>query len=107
MLRRWFSFLLCILLSVLSVLLGWIVPAHLRATDTRLLQRAGRNSPSLIGRGNELLAEKRLGAAQIVGSAAESLGLPGFQALDSAITNMGTQHPSWLIWGGGEPEVEV
>ncbi len=107
MLRRWLSFFLCIALSVLSVLLGWLVPAHLRATDAHLLQKAGRNSPSLPELGKELLDEKRLGAAELVCSAAESLSLPGRQALESSITNVASQHPSWLIWGGGESELEV
>ena len=107
MLRRWLSFLLCISLSVLSVLMGWLVPAHLRATDVRLLQRAGKNSRSLLEVGNELLNEKRLGAAEILYSAAESLSFPGRQALESSITNLATQHSSWSIWGGGEPDLEV
>src|SRR4051794_24629116 len=107
MLRRWLSFLLCILLGVLSVLLGYVVPAHLRATDARLAQQAGKNSPSLIDCAGQLLSEKRLGAAEMLCTAAESLSLPNRQSLESSVTNLAAQHPSWLVWGGGESDLEV
>src|SRR6266850_2388264 len=105
--RRWLLFFLCLVLGVLIVLLGWVVPAHMHAVDLRLLQKAGKNTPSLMERGVALLGEKRLGAAQMLFNAAQSLSLPERQWLGVAITNTAEQHPSWVIWGGGESELDV
>src|SRR6266581_3649947 len=105
--RRWLLFFLCAVLGILIVLLGWVVPAHLRAVDSRLAQKAGKNTPSLTDRGMALLNEKRLGAAQMLFEAAEALSMPERQWLGMAITNAATEHPSWLIWGGGESALEV
>jgi len=105
--RRWLLFFLCLVLGVLIVLLGWIVPAHLRAVDAHVVQKAGKNTPSLTDRGLALLSEKRLGAAQMLFKAAEAISMSERQWLGAAITNAAEQHPSWLIWGGGESDLDV
>jgi hypothetical protein len=105
--RRWFLSLLCIVLGGLIVLLGWLVPMHLRAVDSRLLQKAGKSTPSLADRATALLADKRLGAAEILYQAAQTLSLPETASLGTSITNTAFQHPSWVIWGGGESELDV
>src|SRR6476646_7652725 len=105
--RRWFLSLLCIVLGGLIVLLGWLVPIHLRAVDSRVLQKAGKNTPSLTDRATALLSDKRLGAAEILYQAAENLSLPETTWVGASITNAAAQHPSWVIWGGGESELEV
>src|ERR1051325_8478221 len=104
---RWVLALGCILLGLLLLVLGWLVPLHLRAVDSRLLQRAGKNTPSLIDQGISLLNEKRLGAAQLISQAADAAGLPDRQRLGYAITNLAGEHPEWVIWGGGESHLEV
>src|SRR5690242_3132669 len=103
--RRWFLSLLCILLGGLIVLLGWLVPIHLRAVDSRVLQKAGKNTPSLRDRTTVLLADKHVGAAEILFKAAQTISLPDSGLLGASITNTAEQHPSWLIWGGGESEL--
>jgi hypothetical protein len=104
---RWVRFFLCILLGIGMILLGWLVPVHLRAVDSRLLQRAGKNTPSLVDSGITLIGERRLGAAQMIWEAAQSAALPDRQALGNAVTNAIIQHPSWLIWGGGESHLDM
>jgi hypothetical protein len=105
--RRWFLSLLCILLGGLIVLLGWLVPIHLRAVDSRVLEKAGKNTPSLADRTTALLSDKRLGAAELVFQASKNLSLPDTARIGPSITNAAAQHPSWVIWGGGESELEV
>ena len=104
---RWVWFLLCAICGPALALLGWLVPIHLRAIDGRVLQRAGRSTPSLSEKGLALANEKRLGAAQLVLQAAESTSLPDRQRLAAAVTNLAQEHPAWQTWGGGESHLEV
>ncbi len=104
---RWIWFLLCAICGPALALLGWIVPIHLRAVDGRVLQRAGRSTPSLTEKGVALANEKRLGAAQLVLQAAEGASVPDRQRLEAAVTNLIDTHPGWQTWGGGEPHLEV
>jgi hypothetical protein len=43
----WWKALFCVIASMVLALCGWLVPAHLRAVDVAVLQRAGRGSPSI------------------------------------------------------------
>src|SRR2546430_718149 len=104
---RWVWFLLCAICGPALALLGWIVPIHLRAVDGRVLQRAGRNTPSLTDRGLALAGEKQLGAAQLIVQAETRMQLPDQQRLGNAVTNLIQQHPGWQTWGGGESHLEV
>jgi hypothetical protein len=85
---------------------GLVVPAHLRAVDAGVLQRAGRNTTGLIQRGLALVREDQLGAAQLLLEAGQAEGLPGWQELGLALTYSATQHPGWRVWGGGDARLE-
>src|SRR5215831_4588765 len=82
---RWVWFLLCAICGPALALLGWIVPIHLRAVDGRVLQRAGRGTPSLTDKGLALANEKRLGAAQLALQAADGTSLPDRHRLAGAV----------------------
>lgn len=58
------------------VLLAWIVPAHLRAVDVRVLREAGVGSPSLNDHGLQLLRENKASSAQFMLHAAQSAATP-------------------------------
>jgi hypothetical protein len=104
---RWVWFLLCAICGPALALLGWFVPIHLRAIDSRVLQRAGQSTPSLTDKGLAFANQKRLGAAQFVLQAADTVSLPDRQRLAAAVTNLAQEHPAWQIWGGGESHLEV
>src|SRR4051812_2539108 len=105
--RRWLLSLVCIVLGVLIVVLGWVVPIHLRAVDARVLQKAGKGTPTLADRTTALLSEKRLGAAEMLSQAATNLSLPERHLAVAAVSNVAALHPDWITWGGGESELEV
>jgi hypothetical protein len=75
---------------------GLLVPAHLRAVDVSVIQRAGRNTPALIEQGLALVNENKLVAAQLLLQAAQSEKLTGLDKLGLAITNSARRHPGWL-----------
>ena len=99
-------FLLCASAGLLMLAGGLVVPAHLRAVDTGVLQRAGRNTTGLVQRGLALVREDQLGAAQLLLEAGQAEGLPGWQELGLALTYSATQHPGWRVWGGGDARLE-
>src|SRR5262245_14213087 len=105
--NRWVWFFGCVILSVLALGFGWLVPAHLRATDAAVLERAGRKTPSLLERGQQLLKEGKLGPAEMLCRTAQEQHLTGRETLAVGVTNLEAQHPVWRSWGGGEGHLDV
>lgn len=89
------------------MLLGGLwVPAHLRAVEVSVIERAGRGTPVVVDRGLALVNEKQLGAAQLLAQAAAQQGIPGHEKLGGAVAALLKQYPAWLTWGGPEPRFE-
>ncbi len=64
--NRWVWFWVCAIVGLLMLVCGWLVPAHLRAVDASVIERAGRKTPTLIEKGLALVRENKLGAAQLL-----------------------------------------
>src|SRR5438477_2114505 len=105
--NRWVWFSLCAMLGLALVICGLLMPIHLRAVDVSVIQRAGRNSPSLIEKGTALAGEKNLGAAQLLLQAAQAQGVPGAEKLGFDVGRLANEHPGFRVWGGGEAHLEV
>jgi hypothetical protein len=71
--NRWVWFSLCAILGLLMLVCGLLVPMHLRAVDAGVIERAGRNTPSLIDEGMTLARKQQLGAARLLSQAADAL----------------------------------
>ncbi len=104
--RRVTGFLICAIPGLVMLVCGLLVPAHLRAVDSGVLQRAGINTASLADRGLTLVRQNKLGAAELLLRAAQMEGLPDWHRLGLALTNSALQHPRWMVWGGGDPRLE-
>jgi hypothetical protein len=98
---------ICAALGLLMLVLGWLVPAHLKAVDAKVVERAGGKTPTLVERGLALTRDNQLGAAQLLLEEARLEAVPDRENLRFAVTNLATQHPGWLTWGGGERHLEV
>ncbi len=103
---RWVTSLFCAIFGLLLVGFGLMIPAHLRAVDEAILQKAGRHTPSLVTRGLELVSQNQLGAAQLLKQAARRQRVPGREKLEFAVDELARQHPAWVVWGGPEPRFE-
>jgi hypothetical protein len=99
-------FWVCLVLGLAMLAFGLSVPAHLRAVDARILQKAGAQTLTLTGDGLALTAEKKLGAAQLILRAARFKSLPDEEKLATAVDELARQHPGWVAWGGPEPPFE-
>ena len=105
--NRWVWFSLCAILGLALVTCGLLMPIHLRAVDAGVIQRAGRNSPTLIEKGTALVGEKKLGAAQLLLQAAQTQSVPGAEKLGFDVGRLANEHPGFRVWGGGESHLEV
>ena len=104
--RRLLAFLLCAVPGLLLLVLGLVVPAHLRGVDVAVLRKAGQESPALLEQGLTLVRQSKLGTAQLLLEAARQEGIPDGWGLGRALTNAAAQHPAWLVWGGGDSRLE-
>jgi hypothetical protein len=105
--KRWVWFLACAILGLVTLALGLAIPAHLRAVDARVIDKAGHKTTALVEEGLKLTAEKKLGAAQLLLKAADAESISGREQLRQAVTNLALEHPGFLIWGGSEPHLEI
>jgi hypothetical protein len=78
---------------------GLLVPAHLRAVDARVVLSAGRTGDSLPERAQQLTEAGRLGAAQMMVTAARLAGMPGWDRLGEALTNRLAGQTVAAFWG--------
>jgi hypothetical protein len=103
---RWLWFSFCAIIGLVMLVLGLLVPAHLRAVDESVIQNAGHNTPALIEQGMALVGENKLGAAQLLLRTAQREQLAGTEKLEYAVNDLARQHPGWVVWGGPEPRFE-
>jgi len=81
---RWVTSLACTILGLVMLAFGLIIPAHLRAVDDAVIQKAGKSTPTLVFRGQELVSDNQLGAAQLLAQAARQERLPNREKLEFA-----------------------
>jgi hypothetical protein len=101
--KRWVWFTLCVVLGLLLFFCGWLIPAHLRAMELPVLQQAGRNSTSLVGRGVSLVHIGQYGAGEIILHAAQRAQLPDTNELSAALETEGKKYPALKLWGASLP----
>ena len=98
--RRVLQISVCVILGLLALATGLLLPTHLRAVDVSVIKRAGRNTPSVLERGLELVSDRKLGAAQLLLDAAKRQEFPGVEALGLAVANLAARQPDLLVFGG-------
>src|SRR4051812_48595659 len=105
--NRWVWFTLCVLLGLVAFVSGWLMPAHLRAVDVSVLQKAGEKGPALIEKGLSLVQEQKLGPAQLLLQAAQMEGVRGWDQLTSAVDELAKANPTLAAWGVPRPAIEA
>ncbi len=96
---RWLKFWGFALLGLVLLSCGLLVPAHLRAVDSRVLSQAGKGTPALSEQGMVLVRQQHLGPAAFIAETARRYQLPGYQELGTALTNLAAQQPGLRSWG--------
>jgi hypothetical protein len=96
---RWLCFLVCAALGVAALACGLLVPAHLRALDAGVMQLARHSGPSLLEQGGTLAAENKLGTAKMLVAGAHESDMPGWDRLETTVSNLAQANPPALFWG--------
>lgn len=81
---------------------GLLMPAHLRAVDAVVLQKAGRGTPSLVEGGLSLVKNNQLGAAQLFAVAAQRAWIVDAHQLNEAVEELARRQPGLRISGSAE-----
>ena len=97
--KRWVFFSLCLIFSSVLLVWGWLMPIHLRAVDSNVIQRAGQHTPDLVGRGLKLVRERKPGAAELLLQAAEREQIFGHEKLRWAIEYSSKIYPDLEVLG--------
>jgi hypothetical protein len=88
----------------LAVLIGaWLIPVNLKSLTPAVLERAGREGPSVARFGKQVLDLEKLGPAELVLNAARLVNDPAAGELDRSIRSVETRRPEWVPWGGWDP----
>jgi hypothetical protein len=105
--NRWVWFIACVILGLLMVACGLLIPAHLRAVDAAVLQKAGRKTPDFVEVGLNLVQEKKPGPAQLMLKAAQQERVLGRERLADAVDELGKHSPDFQVLGSKEPRLEI
>ncbi len=93
-----------LLIVGICILAGaWLIPVNLKSLTPAVLDRAGRDTPSVAGFGKQILDSEKLGSAVLILNAARLVNDPAAGVLDRGIHQMETRRPEWVAWGGWDP----
>ncbi len=101
--KRWVWFSTCAVLGLVMLVCGLLVPAHLRAVDASVLERAGRTTPGLITRGMASLRELNLGVAELLFEAARAEDITGLESPSPTVLDLMRADPDLRLWGCKPP----
>jgi hypothetical protein len=106
-----FWLITCLICGVLLLGCALLVPAHFRAVDSAVVERAGTGSPgaaaaTLVEEGITFLSVEKVGPAKMLLRAAQSEGLQRSELLAAGIAQFTRENPSLAALGGASPLLE-
>src|SRR3954464_14845851 len=107
--KVWLS--IFVISGVLLLGCALLVPAHFRAVDASVVERAGKgapgaSTPTLIEEGVTFLSVEKLGPARMLLQAAQLEGVPRADVLASRVAQFTRENPSLVAIGGAAPMFE-
>ena len=107
--KVWVS--ICLIAGALLLGCALLVPAHFRAVDAAVVERAGKGSPgastpTLVEEGATFLSVEKLGPARMLLLAAQSEGVSRHDLLASGVAQFTRDNPSLVALGGAAPLLE-
>jgi hypothetical protein len=100
---RWLWVLVCAILGLVMLLCGLLMPAHLRAVDSSVIQRAGSGSRTLLDQAALLCSEQRVGSCQVLMQVAHGQNLPADEKLQLSLRLLISSDPALLVFGAPDP----
>jgi hypothetical protein len=101
----------CLIAGVLLLACALLVPAHFRAVDAAVVERAGKgragaSTPTLVEEGVTFLSVEKLGPANILLRTAQSEGVAGAELLAARAVQFTRDNPTLVALGGAAPLLE-
>ena len=104
--RSWSLFLTCAIPGLLLFVCGWLIPAHLRAVDSIVIENAGAHTHSVVASGISLVNTRHAGAAEMMSRAAKTQDLPAESSLEAEIARSMRSTRHGVRWAVPEPLLE-
>jgi hypothetical protein len=100
--------IICLICGVLLLGCALLVPAHFRAVDAAVVERAGKDRPggsafTLIEEGQTFLSVEKLGPARMLLQVAQSESVPRNEVLAAGVAQFIRDNPSLVALGGASP----
>jgi len=105
--RRWSFLCFCAVCGVVLLVVGLLVPVHMRAVDSSVIKQAGKETTTVVEEGVSLVKEGKHGAAQMLFQTAKMENIPGSEKLEQAIAWLVSQHRNVAFFGAVEPGLET
>ena len=101
----------CLIAGVLLLACALLVPAHFRAVDAAVIERAGKGgaggaTPTLVEEGITFLSVEKLGPAKILLRTAQSEGVARTELLAAGVAQFTRENPGLVGLGGAVPLLE-
>lgn len=102
---------LCLICGALLLGCALLVPAHFRAVDSAVLERAGKGrpgaaAPTLVEEGITFLSVEKIGPAHMLWRVAQAEAVPRSDLLAAGIAQFARENPSLVALGGATPVFE-
>jgi hypothetical protein len=85
---------------------AWLLPVNVKSLNPALLREAGRDTPSVVAFGRDLLEIDKPGPAALALEAAKTVGDRGTEALQTSYNDFIQHHRDMAPWGGWDVALE-
>lgn len=87
-------------------LLAWMLPVNLKSFSPALLHAAGQGTPAVAELGRQMVATEKIGPAQLVLAAAQTVEDPHAATLAAEVDQLAAHQAALVAWGGWDPFLE-
>ena len=92
--------------GLLAAAAAWMLPVNLNSVPPALLAAAGEGTPTVVELGRQLVAAEKIGPAELVLSAAQTIGSEEAPALAADVSALARHQAELVAWGGWDPFLE-
>lgn len=92
--------------GLLATAAAWMLPVNLNSVPPALLAAAGQGTPTVVELGRQLVAAEKIGPAELVLAAAQTIGSAAAPALAADVAALARHQAELVAWGGWDPFLE-
>ena len=92
--------------GILAAAVAWMLPVNLNSVPPALLAAAGKGTPTVVDLGRQLVGAEKIGPAQLVLAAAQTIGSEDAPVLAAEAAALARHQADLVAWGGWDPFLE-